>query len=242
MPKRINRVIYRFWHNLSNAGKVGYIGKDTYYPLRTNINKRKKEKKTRKLYRALNKYPLNVWHIDVLEFGFKSEAALNRAEIRWIKKFDSKNKGYNCTDGGEGVTGLKHSDETKQKLREINQGKKLTREAKDKIGRAHKGKVTPIETKIKMSEAQIGVKNHNYGKKLSEETRKRMSESKLGIKFSKEHRENISKARKGIKFSEEHLKNMSLAQTGKKHSQEVRMIMKKAQRLRRKKEKENESD
>src|ERR1035437_5084579 len=117
MDRKINRAIYRFWHDLSAAGRVGYIGKDTYYPYRANFNRRRREKKTRKLYRALNKYPFSVWHIDILASGFRSEKTMNKAEIFWIKKFDSKNKGYNCTEGGEGTVGFKHSEETKIKLR-----------------------------------------------------------------------------------------------------------------------------
>src|SRR5216684_5056367 len=117
--RKINRVIYRLWHNKSPRGLIGYIGKDKFHPARFNLDDRKRnEKETKLLYRALNKYSLSFWHTDVLESGFSSDASLDEAEKVWISKFESNGKGYNLTNGGEGSSGRIMAESTKKKLRE----------------------------------------------------------------------------------------------------------------------------
>jgi group I intron endonuclease len=144
--KKVNRVVYRLWHDLSEKGRVGYIGKDKYHPSRWNLKSRSKQKNSKKLFLALQKYPIKVWNKDILASGFRSDKTLIKAEIYWIKKFDSKNKGYNCTDGGEGTSGLIISDETRakfSKLRMGNQnlkGHKFSAEWRANISKAGKGK------------------------------------------------------------------------------------------------------
>ncbi len=212
MTNKVNRVVYRFWHSLSPEGLVGYIGKDVYHPKRFDLRARARQKKTIKLYRALKKYPISAWRKEVLARGFRSDKALAEAEIFWIAKFDSKNKGYNCTDGGEGNRGHKHSEETKRKLSKFAKtrigpknpmfGKKRTPEECARL------KHTP-EQLAKMSEVHMGKKNPMYGKNHTPETKKKMRLAHLGKKFSEErklkmrkpktalHAENISKALKG---------------------------------------------
>jgi hypothetical protein len=71
------------------------------------------------------------------------------------------------------------TEETKEKLRQINKGKKLSEEAKQKIGLRSKG-------------------NQNMlGKHHSEETKQRMSEARKGRTFSEETRKKLSEALMG---------------------------------------------
>lgn len=65
----------------------------------------------------------------------------------------------NSTDGGEGVVGQIKSQETREKLRIANTGKKLTQEHKDKIGFHSKGNKNPMYG-IRLT----GDKNPMYGK------------------------------------------------------------------------------
>jgi len=69
--------------------------------------------------------------------------------------------------------GKTHSDETKQKLREINLGKKHTQETKDKIRKLKTGLKSSQETKLKISKA-------NKGKIIPQYQRDIISKSKLG--------------------------------------------------------------
>jgi group I intron endonuclease len=196
-----NRAIYRLWHNESSAGKVGYIGKDTNYPRRINLVRRLKEKNCPKLYRALRKYPLNVWHKEILAFGFQSDEPLNRAEIFYIAKFDSKRKGYNCTDGGEGRSGSSPSLKTRKKLSKLNKGKRIGKKASF-YGHKH----SP-ETKAHWSEIR-------KGRKLSSRAKAILLKSLIGRKVSKETKAKIGAAQKGKIVSKETRIKISLANAG----------------------------
>ena len=120
---------------------------------------------------------------------------LNKAEIEMIEKYNTFGNGYNLTKGGEGSSGFKHSEETKQKLSEINSGennpnygKRRSEETRRKISDSNKGK-----------NDFRGKNNPMYGKHHSEETKRKISEAEKGKQISKEARKKMSKARKGEK-------------------------------------------
>lgn len=88
--------------NLQN-GKI-YIGQAV------DINRRWSEHKSHSfspnhisynfaIHRAIRKYGIKGFSFEVLEEC--DESQLNEREIYWIQKFDSKNCGYNMTDGGD---------------------------------------------------------------------------------------------------------------------------------------------
>lgn len=89
---------------------------------------------------------------------------------------------YNRTDGGEGVSGLKHSKEVREKLSIANKGKKLSKRTREKMSEAQKN--MSEETKLKMVLSRLGYSH-------SEETKRKMSETKKGKKKSREHIEKI---------------------------------------------------
>lgn len=96
-------------------------------------------------------------NIDIFIFPRRSERDALETECRWIAQF--KREGIalcNQTDGGEGVSGLAHSDETRAKLSAANMGKKHTVESKAKISAALMGRALSPETRAKMSAAQTG--------------------------------------------------------------------------------------
>lgn len=72
------------------------------------------------------------------------------------------------------------SEETKQKLREANIGKKKSEETKQKIREACKGRHYSEETRRKMSEAHKGKTNPMFGKTHSEVARRKLSEANKG--------------------------------------------------------------
>jgi hypothetical protein len=96
----------------------------------------------------------------------------------------------NLTDGGDGSSGLIHSEETKRKIGEANKGE----------NNHNYGKSLSEETKRKMSEVKKGENNHNYGKSHSEETKRKISEVKKGKPPSEETKIKISEANKGKKW------------------------------------------
>lgn len=88
----------------------------------------------------------------------------------------------NKTDGGEGPSGFRHTEETKRKITESQLGQKhwafgksLSLQHRINIGKSSKGRITSEETKAKLSEAG---KNRVYTDKV----RQKLSQSKTGRK------------------------------------------------------------
>jgi len=127
------------------------------------------------------------------------------------------------------------SEETREKLSEINKGKKLSIEQIEKMSKSlkgrpawNKGKQFSEESRKKMSESQTG-------KKLSEETKQKIAEASRNQVWTEERKRNISNAKKGKSYnrpgyrhSEETKIKMSLSQKGKvrgRHSEETKKKM-----------------
>lgn len=135
--------------------------------------------------KAFNKYGLESFTLSVIDEA-DSRDILNEKERYWIKFFDCRlPKGYNCTNGGEGAEGYKHTTEALEKMRKAQTGRKhspehcrnaglgrrgmsLSEETRRRMSVAHKGKSLPEQTKRNISIAKTGVKNPNYsrGRKL----------------------------------------------------------------------------
>jgi hypothetical protein len=84
--------------------------------------------------------------------------------------------------------GRKHTEDSKEKIRQKNLGKTLSENTKRKIGNSNKGKTRTEEVKKKISEAS---------KNISQETRNKMSNSQLGRKHTVETKRKISSSNKG---------------------------------------------
>lgn len=137
--------------------------------------------------------PLNKNNIVLIEQGLSEIWALIR-ERYYIRWFGRKDKGTgilrNLTDGGDGTSGYKFSEEQKIKYRRGENsplyGKKFTEEHKQKLREAKLGTKQSPETRKKRSEA---LKGKNTGDKCvfnRPEIRKLIIESKRGVKQSPE--------------------------------------------------------
>ena len=94
-------------------------------------------------------------------------------EIELISKLRSLNCNLvNYTDGGDGWSGGKHSEQTKHKLSQLHKNNKYW------VGKRHKE-----ESKIKMSNSKIDKPSWNANKHnvYNEHTIKKMSEAKKGL-------------------------------------------------------------
>jgi len=126
----------------------------------------------------------------------------------------------NLADGGPGMFGYHHSEETRARISAANMGKKLGSHHSD-------------ETRAKMSAAKTGNKNF-LGHHHSEETKRKISAAKTGNKawlgrhHSEETRTKISAAHLGKKLSPETCAKIGAAKMGNKnllgyhHSEETR--------------------
>lgn len=139
-------VVYR--HRKAGTSEVFYIGigKSLRRPYR-------KDNRSILWKNIINKYG---YEVDII-FNNISWKEAKEAEILLIKLYGRRDLGTGClinhTDGGEGQLGFKHSEETKEKLRN------------------HKH---TTESKIKMSKAKLGVKFTKEQISKSAEARKKI--------------------------------------------------------------------
>jgi group I intron endonuclease len=167
-------IIYKITNTVNN--KV-YIGQTKH-----SLSKRKHQHKYNKstaIGAAIRKYGQDNFIFEVLEQCF-SHDHMNEREIFWIKEYDClAPKGYNLVSGG--FSREEMSEETREKYKKINLGRKRTEETRNRIRIAKLGKKATEEHVQKQRE---GMKkryseycHHMLGKTLSEETRKKIGES-----------------------------------------------------------------
>ena len=158
-----------------------------------------------------------------------TEAEAFRHEIYMIDVFGRKDLGTgilrNMTNGGEGPSGMVHSEETKDKIRQRAMGRKASQKTKQKLSKIHKGRKHTEEWKKIQSERMKG-NTYGLGRKHSPDSLKKMSESQKGKKVSEEAKRKMSESGKVKIFSEEHRKNIGKASEGRKHSEETKRKLK----------------
>ena len=161
-------------------GKM-YIGKTIYtleYRKTQHKNDMCRDVNNRAFYNAIKKYGWDNLNWNIIDTS-ETEEELSNKEIYWIKYYNTyihfKNSmGYNSTFGGEGISGYKFTEESKQRMSE------------NRIGELNSfyGKNHTEESKQKMSESKLGIyngeDNPNYGNKWNDEQKQHISELNKG--------------------------------------------------------------
>jgi hypothetical protein len=165
--------------------------------LKTNIDNKKdllieeynflskiKTEELGKKYYNLHNYHFNHWSTNEqtkMTVGEKISASPNRA-----------------ANISKALTGIKRSDETKEKLRKVNIGKRYSNETNNKKGINNRD-YSDIGFIEKMS---IAAKNRSEETrlKISENNKKLQAEGKIGMKGKKHSPETIEKMRESAKF------------------------------------------
>lgn len=180
MKKEKQMVIYKIT-NITN-GKY-YIGSAMNYDTRVkrHLNDLKVGRHhSSKLQRSFNKHGKESFIFEILEIVLDIKLLIE-TEQKWLDKL---NPDYNMTliAGLNSHTGMKRSQETKDKIRDKLIGITRSQETKDKI-----------------SKSKTGVRIDNT----------KMNKDKIGKPLSKQHKDRISKGNKGKKVSKKIKKQIS---------------------------------
>jgi len=151
--------------------EIIYIGKGSGDRMNKHVkianHNSKNRNKNPKLYNKISSIIKNGGYvIPEILFESESEELCLTKEVELIKEIGLENL-CNLTEGGEGTSGYKLSEETKKKMSEAKKGKK---------------RIFSEEHKKNISKGKIGHKGYWEGKELSEETRAKMSAAKKGKK------------------------------------------------------------
>lgn len=153
------------------------------------------------ILQAFQKYGIKNFSKEILAVA-ETQENIDILEKVFIALYRAEGKAeYNIANGGSRGNGSSNkgkirTEETKEKLRQLNLGKQLLEETKRKISKSVSacGRIYVVseETRIKMSLAHKGQKRSldsikkqvrtQTGRQLSEETKRKMSLSMTGIK------------------------------------------------------------
>jgi hypothetical protein len=133
----------------------------------------------------------------------EDHSSILKAEQFFIKYYRTNvyiygnNFGYNLTDGGDSVFGMRHSDETKKKMSIARKGRIISEETRKKLSTSNIGKhLGPTkETQEKIKKILLG-RPSRLGATLSQETKDKIGRGNTGKNFTAEHRKKISIAKK----------------------------------------------
>ena len=94
--------IYKITNKINNKSYIGKTCSTVHKRFAEHVrDSRKPSKQIRPLYRAFNKYGIDNFSIEELEFCENNEIALQREQY-WIDFYDTYKNGYNATYGGDG--------------------------------------------------------------------------------------------------------------------------------------------
>lgn len=135
----MNGSIYKITCKLNNKVYIGQTIRNIEDRWKQHLKDSKQAKyKHSHFYRAMNKYgseSFSIETIDLVESEDINELKeiLNKLERFYISNLNSFKKGYNSSWGGEGNLGLKHTEESKEKMRQANLGKSVPDHVRKKI-------------------------------------------------------------------------------------------------------------
>lgn len=184
-------VIYKI---LSPSNKV-YIGQTWDYKKRMSGYKNISCKRQPKLYNSLLKYSVDNHSFTIVHELPEdiSQSVLDTYEQLYIDQY--RDCGIQLMNIREAGSHGKHSQESIEKLRKVNLGRKYSDEFKKRRSEIMKGNTLRLgssqseETKLKMG-------NSRRGQVRSEETRLKMRNSAIGKKKSPEHIRKVVEAKR----------------------------------------------
>lgn len=128
--------IYKITNTINDKVYIGF-SKD----FATRVRKHKSDAKRGKfpLHKAIQKHGWENFLVEEICCGKNKEYMLQEMEPYFIKLYNSRDHGYNCTMGGEGHSGFKISEETRKKRSDAAKRQWANAEMRD---RTVKGQIT----------------------------------------------------------------------------------------------------
>jgi group I intron endonuclease len=207
--------VYKIFCKSNNKS---YIGITIDFKRRFNVHWNSKEDTV--LNRSIKKYGRDNFEVTKIDYALSWEEACDK-ERYYILQLNTKTPhGMNMTNGGDGIYGLKHTEESKKKMSESHMGKaigkdnpmygkpgavlgrKHTEEEKRKISESKKGKIS--WNKGKKLPQFSGENAPFYGKHHTKEAKEKLSKAHIGIKASEGTKLKMSKMRKGVYVGGKH--------------------------------------
>lgn len=150
-------IVYKITNLLNHKIYIGQTAQPLGKRRQDHIKYAFRRNSQQAIHRAMRKHGIDHFLFEILLYCF-SKDHMDQQEIEIIRLLNSKSKhiGYNMTDGGEGTLGRIIREETRDKIRLANLGKKQSEQQRAKYNR-------------------VGPNNPNYGKTVSEATRSKMS-------------------------------------------------------------------
>lgn len=115
-----NWLIYSITNTVNGEVYIGQTRRGLARRKGEHIHRFNLGERDHKLYRAMRKYGIDKFRFDVLEYASKPED-LDELEKHFITKFNSLQRGYNMTCGGDSI-----SDEARAKLSATLKGRTIT--------------------------------------------------------------------------------------------------------------------
>jgi group I intron endonuclease len=198
--------LYKITNRINGKGYVGITKMSVARRFSRHANDKKEP--TTLIGKAIRKYGRENFIVETLAVAESWEEllCLEREAIDSHGTFAGNGgHGYNATLGGEGVLGVRFSEEERKQISLRNTGYRHTPEAIERIRQASTGRQFSMERSIKISRALTG-------KKMSPEAvaKSRAWRAERVAVFSPEARLKIGAARRGKKMSQEFCEKMRL--------------------------------
>jgi group I intron endonuclease len=161
-------LIYLIKNTVTNDFYIGKTSKTVSKRLAEHT-KLSKSKSQTYFHRAIRKYGIENFIVEILEKDILDNCMLNDREIFWIQQLSPK---YNMTIGGDGVVGYTPTEEHKKNMSLSKSGIKNSKEHNQNISLAKKGKKQSKEHIMKRTLQKLGTFH-------KEETLQKMSIAKL---------------------------------------------------------------
>ena len=194
--------LFRPWN-----GKPCYIGKGhgnrAFWHQTSAGHNRHWNRHLQAIFNKAGKLELEV-PVVILRMGLEESVAfeIEQALIKSIGREKFGGPLVNRTDGGEGISGYRHSEASNEANRQAHLTENLSPDQRERLSQAHKGKYVSPETRIKLSEAKKGkprplhvieaVRRAHLGAARSVETRRKISEKMKGRIVSDETKMKMS--------------------------------------------------